>query len=297
MKLVCTRLLLVSAISTVPAWVHASPTEPQPDEIAEPEPRTPAAAESQASGVTTSDREAPDPTSVGDDANIVARAGLEVDTSAAGAAGPVILTRLEELGNLELRRAEILPRRHANDPIVRIRVEVRGDENDTYALISDVVVNGQPLAGSTREILCSLCTEGETVERARGEMVRLVPFIRAQFRPPPPTPPPTIETRPPPPRRGLGRLGKPGVGLLVGGGMALGIGIGLVASPPRPDPDNPLRQVSLRPAGFAMLGVGAAAIVTGAVLLILDQRQARRVAQLAPLAAPGLTGLQLVGRF
>ncbi len=287
MKHVCTRFLLVSAISTAPAWAHASPTEPQPDEIGEPEEPAP---------VATSDREAPDPTSVGDDANIVARAGLEVDTSGAGAAGPVILTRLEELGNLELRRAEILPRRHANDPIVRIRVEVRGDENDTYALISDVVVDGQPLAGSTREILCSLCTEGETVERARGEMVRLVPFIRAQFRAPPPTPPP-IETPPPPPPRGLGRLGKPGVGLLVGGGVALGIGIGLAASPPRTDPDNPLRQVSLRPAGFAMLGVGAAAIVTGAVLLIIDQRQARRVAQLAPLAGPGLTGLQLVGRF
>lgn len=232
------------------------------------------------------------------DANtaVIARAGLEVDTVNAGPTGPIMLTRIEELGNLELRRAEILPRRAAEDPVLRIRVELRGEQGDTYAILTDVAVSGESLAGSAREILCSLCTEGEAVERARSELLRLVPFVRARFRPAskPSEPPPVVV---PPPDTRLKTLGKAGVGLLAGGVLAFGTGLGLALARPPVDPDDPLRQLNLRPAGFAVLSVGAAAIVTGAVLLILDQRKARRVAQIAPVFGPGSAGLLLVGRF
>lgn len=254
---------------------------------------------------------APDPTQPADeigpaseqadpDANVpvIARAGLEVDTVAAGAAGPVLMSRLEELGNLELRRAEILPRRTAEDPVIRVRFELRGEEGETYAILSDVAVRGEVLEGSPREILCSLCTEGEVVDRARSELLRLVPFVRARFRAARPPPPPPEPTRPePPPDTRLGARGKAGVGLLAGGTLAFGTGLGLVLARPRTDPDDPLRQINTRPVGYAVLGVGAAAIVSGAVLLILDRRKPPRVAQLAPLMHPGTAGLQLVGRF
>ena len=231
---------------------------------------------------------------------VIARAGLEVDTTAAGPAGPVMLSRIEELGNLELRRAEILPRRAGDDPVIRVRVELRGTEGDTYAIFSEVDVRGKPLEGSPREILCSLCTEGEAVERARSELLRLVPFVRARFRAtavkkPVEEPKPIVA--PPPRDTGLGTYGKAGVGLLAGGALVFGTGIGLAVAQPRPDKQDPLREVNTRPVGYAVLGVGAAAIVTGAVLLILDRRKARNVAQLAPMIDAGTAGLLVVGRF
>ena len=231
---------------------------------------------------------------------VIARAGLEVDTTAAGPSGPVMLSRIEELGNLELRRAEILPRRAAEDPVIRVRVEQRGSEGDTYAIFSELAVSGETLAGSTHEIVCSLCTEGEAVERARGELLRLVPFVRARFRAArkPVEPPSEPAKPPPPPDRSLTATGKAGVGLLAGGVVVLGVGAALAIRAPRSDPDMPLNQTTTRPAGYALLGVGAAALITGAVLLVLDRRKVnRRVAHLAPLLHPGSAGLQLVGRF
>ena len=301
-----TPFLVHPAIALV-CLFHADLAAAQPgsesDPAGEPPPAAPAPAPSPAPSP------APEPGQPGEEINagsatpdfeantaVIARAGLEVDTVNAGPTGPIMLTRIEELGNLELRRAEILPRRAAEDPVLRIRVELRGEQGDTYAILTDVAVSGESLAGSAREILCSLCTEGEAVERARSELLRLVPFVRARFRPAskPSEPPPVVV---PPPDTRLKTLGKAGVGLLAGGALAFGTGLGLTLARPPVDPDDPLRQLNLRPAGFAVLSVGAAAIVTGAVLLILDQRKARRVAQIAPVFGPGSAGLLLVGRF
>ena len=229
-------------------------------------------------------------------AAMIARAGLEIDASAAGPAGPVLMSRLDELGNLELRRAEILPRRTGEDPVIRVRIEVRGDEGDTYAIFSELAVRGATVEGSLREIVCSLCTESEAVERARSELRRLVPFVRARFRAARTAPPPAAPLAPPRGRK-LGTPGKLGVGLLAGGTLVFGTGLGLALAQPRPDPDDPLREINTRPAGYALLGVGAAALVSGAVLLVIDRRAPRRVTHAAPLLAPGVAGLQLVGRF
>ena len=79
---------------------------------------------------------------------VIARAGLEIDTAKAGPSGPVMLSRLEELGNLELRRAEILPRRAGDDPVIHVKVEVRGEEGDTYAIFSEVRVRDKAVEGS-----------------------------------------------------------------------------------------------------------------------------------------------------
>jgi len=230
---------------------------------------------------------------------VIARAGLEIDTAAAGPSGPVMLSRLEEIGNLELRRAEILPRRAGDDPVIHVKVEVRGQEGDTYAIFSEVRIRDKAVEGSPREVVCSLCTEGEAVERARSELLRLVPFVRARFRaaakPKDDKPPPIVA--PPPEDNRLGTYGKVGIGLLAGGVVVFGTGLGLAIAKPRPDPDDPLREINTRPIGYAVLGVGAAAIVSGAVLLVLDRRKVRRVAHLAPMLERGSAGLLLVGRF
>jgi hypothetical protein len=294
---------------TLPGQVIAAPTTAPAPTPSDPKPtssKAPASAPASPDGsddAQDADEVGPSSDTSDGDGNVpvIARAGLEVDTTKAGPAGPVMLSRIEELGNLELRRAEILPRRAGDDPVIRVRVELRGDEGDTYAIFSEVDVRGKPLEGSPREVVCSLCTEGEAVERARSELLRLVPFVRARFRAAraKPTDVTPVDTQPQPPPRdtGLGKFGKAGVGLLAGGALVLGTGIGLAVAEPRPDKNDPLREVNTRPAGYGVLAVGAAAIITGAVLLIVDRRKARNVAQLAPMIQTGTAGLVLVGRF
>jgi hypothetical protein len=280
------------------ALLLAMPGEALAAQAPAPAPAPPPAAEA----TQPADEVGPASDTADTDANIpvIARAGLEIDTSGAGPAGPVLMSRLEELGNLELRRAEILPRRTGEDPVIRVRVELRGQEGDTYAITSEVAVRGATLEGSPREIVCSLCTEGEAVERARSELLRLVPFVRARFRgrtDAKPKPDPAPGPAPAPRDTRPGTAGKVGIGLLAGGALAFGTGLGLALVKPRPDPDDPLRAIDTRPAGYGVLAVGVAAIVTGAVLVILDRRPARRLARLAPLLHPTTTGLQVVGRF
>ncbi len=292
---------------------ETSPTPPAPTGLeGDAPPRAPTPV-TQPGSTATRPAEASDDIQVGDEVGngsddadndgnvaVIARAGLEIDTTAAGPSGPVMLSRMEELGNLELRRAEILPRRAGDDPVIHVRVEVRGDEGDTYAIFSEVTVRGKALEGSAREVVCSLCTEGEAVERARSELLRLVPFVRARFRAAAAAKPKEEAPKPvvvPPPDTRLRAGGKAGIGLLAGGTVLLGAGIGLALTEPRPDPNDPLREINIRPVGYAVLGVGAAAIVTGAVLLILDRRKVRRVAQLAPMLERGSAGLLLVGSF
>lgn len=230
---------------------------------------------------------------------LVSRAGLDIDTADAGPSGPIIVSRMDELGNLELRRAEILPSRLGNDPVIRIRVALQPGASDVFLIRSDVAVRGQSLEGSSHDVLCSLCTESEVVERARAEIVRLVPYVRAQFRAPPPKPDPTPDPTPVTPQGPvpLATMGKAGVGLLAGGTVATAAGLGLSLAEEPADPDMPLNTIKFNPAGYAVLAVGAAALVTGAVLLILDRRQAKRAVQVAPTAAPATAGLVLFGRF
>lgn len=284
---------------TGPAPTQPTPTGPAP---AQPGPTKPAPTEPLPFAEVDPEISDPQPAgsehpAEGDNVAVIARAGLEVDTATAGPNGPVMLTRLEELGNLELRRAEVLPRRHIDDPVIHLRLELRNGEAEAYAIFSDVRVRGEPIEGSAREVQCPLCTEGEAVERARSELVRLVPFVRARFRPTKKPDQTRPIPQPAPPSPGLGTLGKTGVGLLVGGTAVFAAGLGLAIAKPPANPDNPLVVQPTRPVGYALVGVGASALISGAVLLILDRRKQRRVVQLAPLMRPGTAGLLLVGRF
>lgn len=288
-------LALCWTLGTQAQAMQAAPTATTtPAPAPAPEPAAPASDETISEPRPTGAEDGSDT----DNVAVIARAGLEVDTAAAGPNGPVMLTRLEELGNLELRRAEILPRRHGDDPVVHLRVELRSAEAEGYAIFSDVRVRGEVVEGSAREAQCPLCTESEAVERARGELVRLVPFVRARFRPVKKADPGPVLVAPPPKRdEGLGTLGKAGVGLVAGGAVVLGAGLGLAIADPPPNPNDPLLVRPTRPVGYALIGVGASAVISGAVLLILDRRKKRNVVQLAPLMQPGSAGLLLVGRF
>jgi hypothetical protein len=289
-----------------PAATKAAPaSQPAPAE-----PTSPASPPAETPDAPPSDVPTPPPTGAATRSSdpglseadtLVVRAGLDIDTAEAGPSGPVIVSRMEELGNLELRRAEILPSRLGNDPVIRIRVSLQPGASDVFLIRSDVTVRGEAVEGSAHDISCSLCTEGEVVERARGEIVRLIPYVRARFRPAekPPEKPPVSTEAPKSDVQPLGTKGKAGIGLLAGGVVVLATGIGLAVSKPRADPDNPLNVIDTKPAGYGLLAVGGAALVTGAILLALDRRAppARRTVQLAPFGGHGTTGLLLFGRF
>src|SRR5690606_21974597 len=133
---------------------------------------------------------------------------------------------------------------------------------------------------------CTLCTEGETVDRARVEVERLVPFVRshaeAQAREEAarrkanarrPAPPPAPE------RPRVAVKTKVGAALLAVGGVSLGVGIGLAARKVRPDPDMPLQVIDTRVPGYVLAGLGGALVITGVSLLLAGRSEAteRRV--------------------
>lgn len=236
-------------------------------------------------------------------AEVIARASLELDTTAAGPSGPIIHSRIDELGNRQLRRAEILPGRGVRDPWIKITVRTLGSEEPGFIIDSALIVEGQTVPDSAHQTECRLCTEGEAVERATAEVERLVPLVReraqaAAAAEPQPSPDPPKDTTPaqPEPPRGLGTKGKAGVALLAVGGVGFVVGVGLLVPAPRPDPNDPLREINTRPAGGALLGVGVAALITGGVLLALDRKAARRTS-VAPTVSRTGAGLMLIGHF
>lgn len=235
---------------------------------------------------------------------VVARASLEIDTTTAGPSGPIIHSRLDELGNRQLRRAEVLPGRGARDPWIKITVRAVAGDEPGFVISSVLYADGQPVAESAHEGECRLCTEGEAVERATAEVERLVPFVREhaqtqqqkveQAEQPKPQPEPQPDV---PEARPLGARGKAGIFLLALGGVGVGVGTGLALLEPRPDPKMPLNEIRTQVPGFAAIGVGAALVITGAVLVALDRRPPPRKTSLAPALAPGGAGVVFFGRF
>ncbi|MFY0538434.1 serine/threonine-protein kinase [Nannocystis pusilla] len=222
----------------------------------------------------------------------------------AGPAGPVIHERLDEVGNRQLRRAEVLPGRGPRDPWIRITVRAVPGDEPGYVIGSGLYVGDDPVGDSVHETECRLCTEGEAVERGTSEIERLVPFVRdfaqaeREARLKAAAPPPELpKPEPPPPPKGLGGRGKAGVALLAVGGVGFFVGLGLAIKPPRPDPDMPLYSISTRPAGVATLSIGLAAVITGAVLLALDRKAAQRRVSWLPSIGRGAAGLSLAGSF
>lgn len=301
-------LAFASSASAAPATTTSTPIVPpapadptQPPNNGEPAPADPVATP----GDPGSEPAAPtgpaakQPTTLSEAETLVARAGLDIDTAQAGPSGPIIVSRMEELGNLELRRAEILPSRLGNDPVIRIRVALQEGTSDVFLIRAEVAIRGEQLEGSARDVTCSLCTESEVVERARGEIVRLVPYVRSQFKAPE-KPPPVVEVKPAQPKpepRGLATMGKAGVGLLAGGVVVTATGLGLSLAENPTDPNDATRSINIHPAGYAILAVGGAAIIAGAVLLGLDRRNAKRSVAIAPTGGPSSAGIVLIGRF
>ena len=100
-----------------------------------------------------------------------------------------------------------------------------------------------------------------------------------------------------PPPAGMKGKQKPGIGLIVGGALGVGVGIGLVVKKPSAtDPYMAWETRETQKPGFALLAVGGAALITGVVLFALGRRDRTRN-QVGPMAGAGTYGLSWSGRF
>lgn len=261
-------------------------------------------------------------------------------------ADPSLFGELETRARSTIEAADLDPAPTDSRPDIAFRIDVREvGRDETPGLVSTLSVwrRGEAVPELGRTVVCSLCTQGELLQRIDTELEDIVPQIRAlameaeprteptpagaaangapdpepgsataattrtppqlppvtspepgdEVEPPPePSPDPRPEARtrdatpaaPPKPADAgdtgpLGALGKAGsatLGIGLAGAVAGAI---LIASEPRPLPEDPLYVRNLDPGGYALVGVGTVLTVTGATLLALDivRRHDRRV--------------------
>lgn len=190
---------------------------------------------------------------------------------------------------------------------MRLSIGVGGE---AYAYrVAIAVMRDGALTGPADEPWVCECTHEELLTRISQAVVDLVPRLQGRAEPEPaprrepdPPPPLVVETAPLP-ERSLGHTGRAGVGVLAAGLAVLAPGIALAIVGQRTDrgPHGLEREGDRRdftPTGGALLGIGVAAAIAGAVLLGVDRRRARtRPTSFAPLAAPRLGGISLATRF
>jgi hypothetical protein len=157
---------------------------------------------------------------------------------------------------------------------------------------------------------CSRCNEADLVTASiEGVLAALQRYKKAK-EPPPPEPrkaavvqedsvPAAPATKQPEADRpgGLGTMGKVGVAGIVIGSAAVITGGALVGvGTTRPDAD-PTKLVDWWPSGYALIGVGAAVLVTGVALLAVDRKKAKRKVAGAPVLMPSFAGVVVEARF
>ncbi len=207
-----------------------------------------------------------------------------------------------------LRKAEIDAEDVADGRV--LVVELRGREFKYEITVG--VRQGEDWLAKSGPVECK-CNPDELVERLTAEVAAVAPELEAKDdsttgpavapatnggtgSPPDVAPPPSGDDR-----RPLKAGGKAGVALISVGGAATIAGIVLLALPPQEDlADDPERtdSTSYRPVGGAVLGVGLAGVIVGAVLLGIDRKRARsRNTALVPTFGPRSAGFVLSTRF
>ena len=184
----------------------------------------------------------------------------------------------------------------------KLVVEISG-VNYEWVMSVAATQDGKRMPGSPDASACN-CSDEKMLAELASVTRTVIPLLQQELASggsrTPPIPPrvdPEQPTQPDRTRRPLAGMGKAGIGLLVTGAAGLGVGIGLVAAGTAVDDGNDRQAIDRRPPGYAVIGTSAALAITGAILLGLDRRRARRVQAIVPTWERQFVGISLSGRF
>lgn len=198
----------------------------------------------------------------------------------------------------------------ADDAETKIHIVVSryGDKGVHYQAIVTLLEADGDEAAVERTLTCELCRDSELIAKVGEEIARLsgrvlyAPRIEEEEAEPELAEPEPETTDPPvneQPKR-LGTLGYVGIGSLVAGSGTLGTGIVLaVLSDQARIEGTQVESRSTRTPGLAMVGVGSALLLAGAVLVTFDgiRRNKQRKVSLAPTVTPSRVTLGMHMRF
>lgn len=253
----------------------------------------------------------------------VERVDLEVDHSAllehqvADAAEDSAYFVLEDATKALTERHRVQVVDDAEAPRIVVRLGWKDYENSVYWIaIATQRPGREPEIMESFEAKCidSTALSEAVVGRLRGALERLgeekpVPDAVVEVKEPDEEPP--EPTDPEPVDREEKRIGAAGYAGIASLTLGLGLGIGgvflAVEKPklrPHPTDDQSFEQVSRRPLGYGLTAAGASLLVTGVVLVAVDQTVLRKrrarggsVAVIVPTLLPTGAGLVFVRRF
>ena len=157
------------------------------------------------------------------------------------------------------------------DPVIIVVIErTGGDDNPGFVVGFSIEKGDEIVPGSTRQADCSLCTRGEVIDKIREELPPLVSLAREHQVPAATGDEGGGEEGGDEDTKAIGPMGFAGIGLGVVGAAGVGVGAAFAARGEVPKEDMPVEATDYRTPGLVVLGVGAAALVTGVVLIALD---------------------------
>ena len=186
-----------------------------------------------------------------------------------------------------------------------LTIDIGGER---YAYEIELVVERSGKADAPVKLRCE-CNYDELFAKVSEGVRDSVPALQRadESAVPPSTPPSTNGGEPEQPpvvddRGGpapLGGLGKAGIATMAVGvaGLGAGIALAVIGEREREDSNREVEATNFGPPGYALIGVGAAVVVTGVVLLAVDRRRAKRNAAMMPIAGPQFVGWSFTGRF
>ena len=232
------------------------------------------------------------------------RASLEVDADAVEDADG-LEERVDTALGARLRKAEVLPRKSLEDGLIHVELEPLPEGGYRYDVYAEQ--NDRKLEETVTRGDCPGCDEAALLDAVGKAVDKCLPPLSAAR----PEEPEVAAQEPPPPvlqetpvadtsedRPGAGPMGKAGIGLMVAGAAAAVVGVIFVVQGRSFDTrPGALEQegVDFRPPGFALIGAGAATLITGGILYGVDRKKRRRSAQIGYV--PGGAMLTVGGRF
>ena len=220
----------------------------------------------------------------------VPRLGRRIDASALGDDGDGVARRLGEILDAETGEQGFEPGEPPYPQLVVVVARARNREDPGYVVGFSVESRGEIVAGSARQLDCSLCTRTELVERIEAQLPALFELARAHqpsddggtSGPAGPNGGTSGDTQTGDPTEvppAIGPLGYAGIGVGVVGLAGVGTGIGLLVRGVQPIEPTFVERRNFRPGGAVGLAVGGAALVAGVAMLVVDlsrRRSARR---------------------